>query len=66
MPIDATAYMGARFGEGFLPILMDNVACQGPETRLIDCAYDEHTIDCFHSEDAGVHCQRKTNYFITI
>ena len=36
---------------------MDNVACAGTESRLIDCPFDRHTADCVHSEDAGVRCQ---------
>ena len=62
MPIDATAYTGARFGQGLVPIFLDNVACQGPESRLIDCSHDDRTTDCSHSEDASVQCQRKIGY----
>ena len=40
-----------------MSIFMDNVACAGTESRLIDCPFDRHTADCVHSEDAGVRCQ---------
>jgi deleted-in-malignant-brain-tumors protein 1 len=59
-PTNAIAYREARFGQGVVPIVLDNVACQGSETRLIDCSYDGHTADCRHAEDAGIQCQCKT------
>ena len=52
----ATAYSNAAFGQGSGPILMDNVACTGLESGLINCTFDNHTSDCVHSEDAGVRC----------
>ena len=56
---DAIAYDRAFFGQGSaqMSIFMDNVACTGTESRLIDCTFDRHTADCVHSEDAGVRCQ---------
>ena len=53
---DAMAFSNARFGRGSGAILLDNVACTGSEERLINCPYDSHTGDCFHSEDAGIRC----------
>ncbi len=48
----------AFFGQGSGPILLDNVACSGTETRLIDCPANPIGIhNCVHSEDAGVVCQ---------
>ena len=41
---------------------MDNVACSGSESRLIDCAYDNNTVKDAHTEDAGVHCQLSKLY----
>ena len=51
------ARVRAYFGQGRIPILLDNVACSGTESRLIDCTYSSHTLDCDHGEDAGVTCQ---------
>ena len=53
---DATAYTSANFGQGTLPILLDDVACTVYESRLIDCPYSSQTSDCTHSLDAGVQC----------
>lgn len=52
---DATAYSNAYFGQGIIPIILDNVGCSGSEERLIDCYYSSQ-IDCSHSDDAGVRC----------
>ena len=39
-------------------IWLDEVQCQGDETRLIDCAANPlGSHNCRHSEDAGVSCQ---------
>ena len=48
----------SRFGSGASTqnILLDDVACRGSESRLIDCSYDGNTADCFHSEDVGIVC----------
>ena len=53
---DATAFTNAAFGQGYGAIVLDNVACTGLEERLVNCPYESHTADCFHSEDAGIHC----------
>ena len=53
----AVARISAYFGQGTVPILLDNVGCRGTESRLIDCTYSSHTLDCNHREDAGVTCQ---------
>ena len=52
----AIAYSNAFYGQGTGPILMDNVACTGSESALINCNFDNNTGDCRHSEDAGVRC----------
>lgn len=39
-----------------MPIILDDVHCEGDEERLVDCpASTEH--NCRHYEDAGVECQ---------
>ena len=50
-----TAHGDAKFGRGSGPIWMDNVACTGSESRLIDCPHASRH-NCLHSEDAGVTC----------
>ena len=57
LSLDATAYNGARFGQGSGPILLDDVQCTGTELSLVDCPYDRHTGDCSHSKDASVECE---------
>ena len=52
----AQGYRSARYGRGSGSILLDDVRCNGSETRLIDCPYDTDTSDCNHYEDAGVAC----------
>ena len=48
------------FGSGALSqrIWLDNVACNGIESQLIDCSHDGigNTADCFHFEDVGIVC----------
>ena len=55
--IGSIARIGAYFGQGTIPILLDNVGCSGTESRLTSCTYSSHTLDCSHREDAGVACQ---------
>ena len=47
------------FGEGFGPILFSNVACNGNEFKLFDCANAvlDGVSSCSHRDDAGVMCQ---------
>ena len=35
---------------------MNNVTCNGSESQLIDCVYDNNTAESTHAEDAGVQC----------
>ena len=47
----------AAFGQGSGQIWLDNVACIGSETRLVDCRANTIGIhNCVHSQDAGVRC----------
>ena len=55
---DPFVYASAAFGQGALPILLNNVMCNGFETQLTSCAYDSNTLSCSHSEDAGIKCIR--------
>ena len=57
----AVAYTSAYFGRGTGPILLDDVACYGYESRLTSCRYDPFTYDCGHYEDAGVRCQGRVD-----
>ncbi|XP_076465930.1 scavenger receptor cysteine-rich domain-containing protein DMBT1-like [Babylonia areolata] len=47
----------AGFGQGTGGIWMDNVACNGTETRLQDCGFNGYSVhNCRHYEDAGAFC----------
>jgi len=58
--LGSTALSRAAFGQGTGAILLDNVACRGTETRLVDCPSNPIGIhNCAHSEDASVRCVGK-------
>ena len=38
------------------PVFMDNVACYGTESKLIDCTYHTDTSEDKHSEDIWINC----------
>ena len=43
------------------PIFMDNVACYGTESKLIDCTYHTDTSEDEHSEDIWINCGTPTS-----
>ncbi|XP_060071814.1 neurotrypsin-like, partial [Ylistrum balloti] len=47
----------AHFGRGAsdIPILLDEVRCDGTETSILSCTHS-NSHDCGHHEDAGVRC----------
>ena len=54
--VGATARGSVYYGQGSGPILLDDVACVGNESRLLDCQYTS-IHNCVHSEDAGISCK---------
>ena len=54
------AYRTSQFGEGTGPIWLDNIHCNGTESRLDQCPHNGIGVhDCIHFEDAGVQCTSK-------
>ena len=58
----AVAFRSARFGPGNGPVFLDQLACSGTETSVLECT---HLIPlglptCDHSQDAGVRCVGKS------
>ena len=63
----AIARLHAYFGRGTGAILLDNVACTGTETRLVNCLSNPLGVhNCAHSEDAGVTCQGMCIHICTL
>ena len=56
--VGALAYTNAYFGRGYGGIFLDNVACSGTESRLMDCISSSRigVHNCRHYDDAGVKC----------
>ncbi|OWF37434.1 neurotrypsin-like [Mizuhopecten yessoensis] len=54
-----TEFASGMYGPGEGPTWMDNVSCEGGETRLVDCNFPGWEIeDCSHFEDVGIKCDR--------
>ena len=56
--IGSVYFLGAYFGQGTGPIVLDNVLCYGTEPRIYDCASSNGVINaaCSHARDASVRC----------
>ena len=63
--VDAQAYLSAFFGEGYGPVLLDYVNCNGDEASLLNCDHKKATNQCDHSSDAGVNCTGIAKTYIT-
>lgn len=51
------AVPGDQFNGGNVPIVLNNVQCQGTEDKLLQCLSDPLGLgNCLHSNDAGVIC----------
>ena len=68
LPSDHAAVRGkAFFGQGTGHVWLDDVSCNGTETRLEDCqylSYGSRSTNCGHDEDVGVSCLGKTQWNI--
>lgn len=54
----AQALSRAPFGQGTGPILLDDLICNGGETRLTDCFHNGVGVhNCAHYKDAGLRCR---------
>ena len=53
--IGAVAYSNAAFGAGIGTSLLSSVNCNGSESSLLECSYNNN--GCSHTNDAGVRCQ---------
>ena len=49
-----------QFGPGSGPVFLADVHCTGSERTLLECSKTVFVgIECTHSRDVGVKCQRK-------
>ena len=56
--IGAVALTWSTYGEGFGPILMSSVVCNGTEQNISQCRRSDGS-SCIHFQDAGVICKRE-------
>ena len=57
LPTGAISHSFALFGEGVGAIFLDDVDCNGNESRLDQCKHlGVHISNCFHFEDVSVLC----------
>ena len=57
-PADARALFSSQTPDGSGPIWLENVQCNGTESRLVNCLADPlGTQNCNHEDDVGVRCQ---------
>eukprot|EP00731_Ephydatia_muelleri_P036913 Em0353g2a len=61
----AIALMWSMYGEGFGPIHMSNVVCNGTEQSISQCQHTD-PIGCIHFEDAGVVCKRSLSVGLSL
>lgn len=59
-PTDALSFDRAYFGQGSVPVLLDDVFCRGTEDTLLNCTYNG-AINDGHGEDTGVRCFTTTS-----
>ena len=55
---NVTVFFGAYFGQGTGLVILENVACVGNESSLLNCTYGAYS-DCGHYWDVGVRCDSK-------
>jgi deleted-in-malignant-brain-tumors protein 1 len=54
---DPLVFGSAHFGQGTLPIHLDNVQCTGTEISLPQCKHKEFgSHNCHHGDDVGISC----------
>lgn len=55
---NAVEHHDAYYGQGTLPILVDEVTCLGTESSIFECSHAAwYKPDCHHGEDVGVSCR---------